>query len=124
MELKFCKCKHCGNVATKITDKGVKLYCCGEEMKELVAGTTDGAKEKHVPVYEVNGSEVSVVIGEVIHPMIEAHYIEWIGVETTKGFYFKKLNPNDEPKAVFNLTSDEKLVTVFEYCNLHGLWKA
>ncbi|MGD9605623.1 MAG: desulfoferrodoxin family protein, partial [Bacilli bacterium] len=34
---------------------------------------------------------------------------------------FKKLAPNQEPKANFTL-ADEKLVAVYEYCNLHGLW--
>ncbi|MBU3161361.1 hypothetical protein KPL37_16760 [Clostridium frigoris] len=34
----------------------------------------------------------------------------------------KYLNPGDKPEALFIL--DEKVISVREYCNLHGLWKA
>jgi superoxide reductase len=34
------------------------------------------------------------------------------------------LHPGDAPHAKFALTEDEKPTVVYEYCNLHGLWKA
>ena len=43
--MKFYKCMHCGNVAVKVHDAGVPLVCCGEKMKELIAGESDGAAE-------------------------------------------------------------------------------
>ena len=49
-EPKFYKCAHCGNIITKIEDKGVPVFCCGQKMDELVPNTSDGAGEKHVPV--------------------------------------------------------------------------
>ena len=124
MELKFFRCNHCGNIIVKIKDSSVPVVCCGENMQELVPGTTDAAVEKHLPVYEVNGSSVSVTVGSVLHPMLPEHSINWICLQTNKGFQLKYLNRGEEPKAVFALADGEKVEAVYEYCNLHGLWKA
>ena len=124
MELKFFRCNHCGNIIVKIKDSSVPVVCCGENMQELVPGTTDAAVEKHLPVYKVTGSSVSVTVGSVLHPMLPEHSINWICLQTNKGFQLKYLNPGEEPKAVFALADGEKVEAVYEYCNLHGLWKA
>lgn len=121
-ERRFFRCKHCGNIVSKIYDSGVALVCCGEEMEEMVANTVDASKEKHVPAVSVVGNIVKVEVGSVPHPMEEKHYIMWIYLQTKKGGQRKCLSPGDEPKAVFALEDDE-LVAVYEYCNLHGLWK-
>ena len=71
MEQKFNICEHCGNIITKIDDKGVPVMCCGEKMKELVPGTSDASLEKHVPVWAEENGTVSVRIGEAEHPMIQ-----------------------------------------------------
>lgn len=120
--MKFYICEHCGNIVTKIRDKKVPLFCCGQKMTELVPGTVDASLEKHVPVVEIEGNTVKVAVGSVEHPMIEEHYIQWICLETDKGTHFKYLNAGEEPKASFALI-DEKPLAVYEYCNLHGLWK-
>ena len=90
----------------------------------MVPNTTDGAQEKHVPVVSVDGNIVTVTVGSVAHPMLEAHYIEWIMLETEQGRQRKVLKPGDAPVAKFALTEDDKPVAAYEYCNLHGLWKA
>ena len=91
--------------------------------KELVANTTDSAHEKHVPVIATREDGVVVVgVGEVEHPMMEAHYIEWILLETVQGFQIHYLKPGMKPAAVFKV--NEEVVAAYEYCNLHGLWKA
>jgi superoxide reductase len=123
MEQKFFYCKHCGKIIGMIFDPGTPTICCGEPMQELIANTSDGAKEKHVPVVKVTGDTVEVTIGSVLHPMIPEHFIQWIYLQTKKGGQRKRLSPGEEPKAVFVLKDDEP-VTAFEYCNLHGLWKA
>lgn len=123
MKLEFYKCAHCGNVAVKLFDQGVPLSCCGEEMTLLRAGETDGAAEKHVPVVTV-GETIHVEVGSVLHPMMEAHFITMIVLETSKGFQVKHLQPCEEPKADFAVVPGEEPVAVYEYCNLHGLWKA
>jgi len=81
MEQKFYICKHCGNIIEKVEDKGVPVVCCGEVMQELQAGIEDGAVEKHVPVYTVEGDLVHVEVGEVEHPMFAEHWIEWISLK-------------------------------------------
>ena len=124
MELKFFRCEHCGNIIEMVEDKGVPVMCCGQKMTELVAGTSDGAREKHVPVYEVKDNIVHVKVGEVAHPMIPEHYIEWIVLQTKNGVQRKELNPGDKPEACFALCDGDEVEAVYAYCNLHGLWKA
>ena len=124
MDMKFFVCEHCGNIIAMVKDKGVPVMCCGQKMTELVPNTEDAAQEKHVPVYEVKGNNIEVTIGAVEHPMLEEHYIEWIAIQTDKGNQRKALKPGDAPKAAFALLDGEKLVAVYAYCNLHGLWKA
>lgn len=119
---KFLIGKKCNTMIGVINDDNGKLQCCGEDMTVLEANTTDAATEKHVPVVKVDGSRVEVVVGDVIHPMSEEHWIQWIYLETEKGGQRKVLAPTDEPKAVFEVV-DDKPVAVYEYCNLHGLWK-
>ena len=122
-ELKLFKCLTCGNIVEMVVDKGVPLMCCGKPVELLVPNTSDGAGEKHVPVVEVNGNKVVVKVGEVEHPMVEAHYIQFIYVETNKGIMKKYLKPEESPVAMFELGEDERVIAVYEYCNLHGLWK-
>ena len=122
--MKFFICEHCGNIIEYIKETGVPVMCCGQKMTELIPGTSDGAHEKHVPVVVTEGDKVLVTVGAVEHPMVEAHYIQWIAIETTKGSQRKKLDYTDKPTAEFKLADGEELVAVYEYCNLHGLWKA
>lgn len=124
MELKFYYCKHCGKVIAIVKNTPVPTICCGEAMAELVPGVTDAATEKHVPVIQIDGSVVTVSVGQVAHPMQEEHYIEWILLQTDKGIQKKWLKPGDDPKARFILDEGEKVVAAYEYCNLHKLWKA
>lgn len=118
------KCEHCGNIIAYLKDSGVRVQCCGEEMKPLIPNTTDAGGEKHVPVIAVDGSTVTVTIGAVEHPMLDAHYIEWILLETKEGRQRKTLKPSEKPVAVFSLAAGDEVVAAYEYCNLHGLWKA
>ena len=45
------RCQICGNVV-EVVNPGAVLSCCGEPMKLMKENTSDGAKEKHVPVIE------------------------------------------------------------------------
>ncbi len=119
---RFYFCEHCGNMVGMIHDAGVPIKCCGQNMTHLEANSTDAATEKHVPVVTVEGNTVKVHVGEVTHPMQEEHFIQWIYLQTERGGQRISLSPTDEPTAVFSVEFD-KPVAVFEYCNLHGLWK-
>ena len=123
MKQKFLKCNHCGNIVAAVKETGVPVMCCGEAMAEIVPGAVDASQEKHVPVYNVEGNKVTVVVGSVEHPMQEEHWIEWISVQTNKGNQRKVLKAGDAPKAEFYIAEDEIVEVVYAYCNLHGLWK-
>ena len=122
--MKFYRCEHCGNIITFVHSAGVPVMCCGQKMTELVPGTTDGAAEKHVPVVEAQGNTVQVKVGSVEHPMLPEHFIQFIAIETKQGSQVKYLQPGEKPQASFVLADGDQLVAAYEYCNLHGLWKA
>ena len=92
-------------------------------MELLVPNTTDAAVEKHLPVIEFVGDDkISVKVSSTTHPMIDAHYIEWICVVSGNKVERITLKPGQAPEAVFSIGT-EKAVDVYAYCNLHGLWK-
>ena len=123
MGVKFFYCKHCGKIIVVVKESVAPTVCCGEDMIELVPGTTDAAVEKHVPVVNVEGNKVTVSVGSVAHPMLPEHFIEWVVLVTDKGIQKKTFKPGDEPKAEFALLDGEKVIGAYEYCNLHKLWK-
>lgn len=121
--MQIYRCALCGNIVVKLVNGGGPLTCCGQEMDLLKAGTTDAALEKHVPALKLEGDILKVSVGEVRHPMTPEHYIQFIIAEQGGKVQYKTLTPEDEPYAEFTISKDEP-VTVYEYCNLHGLWKA
>ena len=123
MATKFYLCTVCGNVISKFIDSGVDVECCGQQMQELTPFTNDFAKEKHLPVVvcEKDGT-IRVQVGSVLHPMTPEHHISFIYLETEHGGQVKYLKPGEAPEAVFKDCKD-KPVAVYEYCNIHGLWK-
>nr|WP_319487205.1 desulfoferrodoxin [uncultured Caproiciproducens sp.] len=117
----FYRCELCGNMVALIKKGGGTLTCCGQEMTKLEANSTDAAQEKHVPVITREDGKIKVSVGSVLHPMLPEHHIEWIALATDDKVEITYLKPGMEPKAEFNEVSSG---TVYEYCNLHGLWKA
>lgn len=117
----FYKDNQSGNIFHEIFD--LAKQTSAPDLKDLTANTTDAAQEKHVPVVNINGNTVEVLVGSVAHPMLETHYITGIYIETKLGGQFRRLHPGEEPKAAFQLTEDDAFVAAYEYCNLHGLWK-
>ena len=122
--MKVFKCAKCGNMISYLQKDECDVKCCGETMVEIVPNTTDAAGEKHVPVIEIDGNIVTVKVGSVEHPMMDAHYIQWIAIETEQGRQRKTLSPGEKPEAKFALVDGDKVKEAYEYCNLHGLWKA
>lgn len=121
MAVKFYKCAHCGNVIVKVVDSSVPVVCCGQKMEELAANTVEASAEKHIPVATpLDGGKLRIEVGSVHHPMLPEHHIAFVYVETENGGILANLK--DEPVAEVCL-GDAKAVAVYEYCNLHGLWK-
>lgn len=117
------KCEICGNIVEILHEGAGELVCCGQPMKLIKEKAKDEGTEKHLPVVELlpdNG--VRVKVGEVPHPMIPEHYIEWIEIKTADDKMGKKfLKPGDKTEVEFNAKS--KVIEVRAYCNVHGLWK-
>lgn len=120
--LEVYKCMKCGNIVEVLHGGAGELVCCGEPMKLLKENTSDGAKEKHVPVIEKTAAGYKVKVGSAAHPMTPEHYIEWIELVADGIAYRAFLKPGAAPEAEFVVTA--KMVYAREYCNLHGLWKA
>jgi len=120
--LQVYKCEVCGNMVEMIHEGAGELVCCDEPMKLFKENTVDAAKEKHVPVVEKTEGGIKVKVGSVAHPMEEKHYIEWIEVIVDGKACRQFLEPGQAPEAVFCTKADG--ITVREYCNVHGLWKA
>ncbi|MFP4112541.1 MAG: desulfoferrodoxin [Candidatus Woesearchaeota archaeon] len=120
---KIYKCEQCKNIVSVLEAGEGELVCCGEPMKIMEEKTAEQeGKEKHVPVVEINGNEVTVRVGSVNHPMEDSHYIELIQIikdnDVTIG---KRLKPGQEPKAVFNM-EDTSNIKARILCNIHGVW--
>lgn len=121
--MKLLRCALCGKIILPVKETAAETICCGQPMRELVPNTSDGAQEKHVPVSTVEGQTVQVTVGSVAHPMLAAHFIEWIALETSAGSHCRRLAPGDAPQATFTLTPQETVKAIYAFCNLHGLWK-
>ena len=120
--IKYYVCERCGNLVEKVHSSGVDMVCCGQKMTEIIPGTVEASREKHIPEVTVDGGTVKVVVGSVLHPMTAEHSILWVTLETDKGVHRKNLSVDGAPEVTFTL-ADEKPVAVYAYCNLHGLWK-
>jgi len=121
------KCDLCGSVVEALHESGCDPVCCGKPMRLLAENSSDGAKEKHVPVIEAVADGTIVKVGSVAHPMEADHFIEWIelvvpGAGGPAAAYRAFLKPGDKPEAFFPIKGAG--LSAREYCNKHGLWKA
>ena len=115
------KCDICGNIVEVLNGGAGELVCCGQPMDLKEEQTADVTTEKHVPVIEKTDTGYKIVVGSTLHPMEEAHFIEWIELIADGLVYRKFLEPGEAPEAEFCVEADK--VEAREYCNLHGLWK-
>lgn len=122
MEERFYMCSSCGNVLFTAIASGITPHCCGKEMTLLHSNLEEGNGEKHLPVVDCKGNGlIGVRIGSVLHPMTEDHSIRFICVKTTLGYVIRYLNCNEEPDVTIRCNG--KPLSVYAYCNKHGLWR-
>jgi len=120
-EIYFCSL--CGNLIEVLSAGAPTLVCCKQPMEKVEAKTEDSSKEKHVPFMEDCEGGVKVTIGQnAAHPMTDEHFIKFIEIRTANKVGRAELKPGDAPEATFYMPSDE-ITEVYEYCNVHGLWK-
>jgi len=108
------------------------------QLGNLIKGTTQEGKEKHVPVIELvacpecGENVVKITVGkEVPHPNTVEHHIRWImlfGVKSGLAVHIATfdLGPTYGVPTVVthaNLGDFSELVAI-EYCNIHGLWES
>ena len=84
--------------------------------------TIDAAVEKHIPVINKIDGGYRVIVGEINHPMIEKHYIEWIELVADNQVFRRYLKPEEPPESIFHTSATDVLAR--GYCNLHGHWKS
>ena len=108
-------------ILTSINEVNDNIICCGEEMTLLKSHSIDAAVEKHVPILIEEAGIKKVFVGEVEHPMTSEHYIEFIAVQTKSEMLIRKLKPLDKPEFIIN--TNEEIINMYAYCNLHGLWE-
>jgi len=121
----FKKCSTCGQMVEMLKETDIPIICCGKAMDTLVPDNGDGAYEKHVPfLVKDDEKHFTVRIGEILHPALEAHHIEWILIETNLRIVRFNLSPTEEPTRKFEISrkSNEKILNIYENCNLHGLY--
>lgn len=125
-KLEMYKCEICGNFVEVVLAGEGELVCCGQPMKLLVAGLTDGSFEKHVPFFSQKEDGVEIRIGEELHPMSDEHYIQFIEVISRDEKYVKRkyLYPGEEPSLKLKGFSLDTKMKAREHCNIHGLWEA
>ena len=108
------------------------------KLGELIKGTNQEGKEKHVPVIklvdcpECGEKVVKIIVGEeVAHPNTIEHHIKWVALFGVKGGVAVHVTTFDlgptfgVPTVVThaNLEGLSELIAV-EYCNIHGLWES
>lgn len=81
-------------------------------------------EQKHVPVIDIEDTEVIVKVGSIAHPMEEDHFIEWIELYLGSSLISRKnLKPGRKPEAAFHLRGQEGKLYAVAFCNQHGAWK-
>ena len=119
------RCNVCGNIVTLLCTGPGNLVCCEVPMELMEAKQGDVGPEKHIPVIERSDNGVKVKVGEVPHPMVEDHYIQWVELSTDNQVYIQFLGPDDQPEAEFPVNlGQEKDLKSRSYCNIHGFWKS
>lgn len=117
----FYTCPNCNQTYIKLGHDDVELTCCGQKVETVLCSRTHADDQDHVPIIRKTGNFVTITIGES-HPMVDVHRIEFICLETNRGFQYRSLDYNKEAKAEFILGMEEEIVNVYTYCNVHFLW--
>lgn len=76
-------------------------------------------------IVEQPAKQVVVRVGKKLHPMVEAHYIQWLDCYVDDHYISRiSLTPGSNPAVSFYPGMNGSKVRVVEHCNLHGHWQA
>ena len=118
--MKLYICPVCGNVIELLEGNSKLIKCCNLEMEEIVPNTSGASVDKHMPIYEINGSNVIVKVGKDKHPMESDHHISWVALLHDNKFARVHLKDTKDTEVEFPYVKDS---IIYAYCNIHGLWK-
>ena len=119
------KCPVCGVSKENFTQNDNVFKDAEEKSKE-------GAV-KHFPSVKVskecgmipenNCVDILVRVGEVLHPMLPEHFIQWIDCYVDGKYVARaSLTPDVNPSVIFHLKETSGKVEIVAFCNLHGHW--
>lgn len=109
-------------------------YAQNDPIFEESSAKSKEAAVKHIPQVTVNREcgmipehpclDIIVRIGATLHPMEEAHFIQFIDCYVDDRYVSRiMLTPGVFASGVFHIKSPGKKITIVENCNIHGYWK-
>ena len=121
------RCPVCGAPKTSFNQNDNIFVEAEEKSKE--------AAVKHIPAITVKKEcglipgqgcvDIIVRIGETVHPMEEAHFIQWIDCYVDNQYISRVyLTPSVYAAGCFHLKNTGSKVRIVERCNIHGHWQA
>ena len=135
-------CKVCGHIEFEQAPENCPVCFAPKtsfnQNNNVFTESAEKSKEgaaKHIPqvdvakkcglVPEQTCTDILVRIGEVLHPMEEKHFIQFIDCYVDKKYVSRiMLTPDTWASVVFHLKNTGSKVTIVEQCNLHGHWIA
>lgn len=133
-------CQVCGHVAFDAAPEKCPVCSASkfEQNDNVFEESMKNSKEgshKHIPSVKINKEcglipeetcwDVIIRIGETLHPMQDAHFIQFIDCYVDNAFVERiQLTPGVQPAACVHLKAQGSKVKVVEFCNLHGHWQA
>ena len=121
------KCPVCGAPKSKFTEKADAL----KTSKDVA--TIGESEKKHIPQITVNKKcglipsgcvDVSVKVGEIIHPMLPEHFIMHIDYYIDNKYVARLILSPDKlnPAGTIHLKGAGSKIQAVELCNVHGAW--
>lgn len=110
--VQFYVCPVCGNIIQSLGQ--AVISCCGITIPPLEAEESDKNHSIHIERVE---DEYYVLIE---HEMTKSHYISFIAAIRSDSVEIKKLYPEQNAEARFNISGTRQILF---YCNQHGLYK-
>jgi len=122
---KFFKCTECNTLVEALNPQCCdEMCCCGKPMEMLIPNKLAGLEEKHLPVIKRDGSNITICIGRILHPQTIEHHIKWVELICDGYERRVELKSGDDPIVTFRIHEGERVIAVYAYCSVHGLWRS
>jgi desulfoferrodoxin-like iron-binding protein len=140
--MKLFICSVCGHVefgsapdACPVCHAPKDKFNQNDDLFTDAASADKGGEGAHVPevsnvkhsklIKELPVKEVVVRIGKNLHPMEEAHHIQWIDCYIDDHYVSRViLTPGLQPAVTIYPKLNGSRIRIVEHCNLHGHWQA